>query len=436
VNAQQQSVLRKASWHLLPFMFVLYVISYLDRINISFAAAPMMAELNFNSTTIGFAGGVFFIGYCIFGVPSNIALNKFGARKWISILMMVWGSISCLTVLTTNATILCANRLLLGVAEAGFFPGMILYLTYWFPRRERGMAVAKFMSAIPLSSIIGGIISSYLLKMHGIFGLAGWHWLFLLTGLPAVIMGIVVWFILPDGPHNAKWLCDHERETLADLLAADNASEGTSASGETVLAVFKDTRVWMFALIYFSLTTAMYGFTLWLPQIIASSFLAGSTNADSQAAMRSIVPAIFQALGMLVIARSSDKLNERRKHLSCAAMIGAIGFACASAGHDPIFLLVSLCLTAFGIWGAVGPFWAMPTSLLRALQAPAGIALINSVGNLGGFAGPTITGILRDNTRSFQSALIGMSVCLVLTAVLSLLAPKPRTEVAAVASVK
>jgi ACS family tartrate transporter-like MFS transporter len=432
VNSQQQSVLRKASWHLLPFMFVLYVISYLDRINISFAAAPMMSELHLDATTIGFAGGIFFIGYCIFGIPSNIALHKFGARKWIAILMVVWGTISCLTVLTTNATILCINRLLLGIAEAGFFPGMILYLTYWFPTRERGMAIAKFMSAIPLSSIIGGIISSFLLKMHGIFGLAGWHWLFLLTGLPAVIMGVVVWFILPDGPHNAKWLCDHERETLADLLAADKASEGGGDAKHTLAAVFKDSRVWMFALIYFSLTTAMYGFTLWLPQIIASSLIAGA-NSDSQSALRSVVPAVFQALGMLVIARSSDKLNERRKHLSCAALIGAIGFACASAGRDPIFLLISLCLTAFGIWGAVGPFWAMPTAFLPAIQAPAGIALINSVGNLGGFAGPTITGILRDHTRSFQSALIGMSVCLVLTAVLALLAPKPRTEVAVVA---
>ncbi|HEY9677764.1 MAG TPA: MFS transporter [Drouetiella sp.] len=420
-----QRLLSKISLRLLPFMFLLYIISYLDRINISFAGAPMSADLKFNEEIFGLGAGIFFFGYCMFGVPSNLALQRVGARKWISLIMVVWGFVSVFMAFVPTAELFFGMRFLLGAAEAGFFPGMIFYLTKWFRKREHGMAVAKFMSAVPAAGILGGLISSKVLAMPPLLGLAPWKWLFIITGSPAVLFGIAVLFFLPDGPEDAKWMTDEERILLKGKLSADTLetvqATGTEASFWSTLLNF---RVWSLALLYFSCTFGMYGFQIWLPQILGAS----AHGDDSQVALLSAIPAVFQAFGMVVVARSSDYTGERRFHLATAAFIASVGLIMASIFHDPVVSMVALCTTAFGIWGTVGPFWALPRAFLTGSSAAAAIALINSIGNLGGFAGPYIVGAIKHHSTSFSSSLLAMAVSLLLGAVLSILMPKARTE--------
>ena len=411
-SLELKRLLKKISWRLLPFMLLLYIVSYLDRINVSFAGLQMNQELGFDESVFGFGAGIFFIGYFLFGIPSNLMVQKFGARRWISIIMVIWGTVSVAMALVKSAMAFYIMRFILGVAEAGFFPGMILYLTYWFPQREHGLAVARFMTAIPISGVLGGLISWKVLAMNGVLGLPGWKLLFLITGAPAVLLGIVVFFYLPDGPASAKWLCDHERQVLTSELQKDGAVDAHQGSP---MAAFSDRRVWLFALIYFSFTLGMYGFQLWLPQIIHGF----GGLSDSQTALLSAIPALFQGLGMIVIALSSDRTGERRWHVFCAATLAALGLLSSAFVHDPVLSLLALSITAFGTWGMVGPFWALPTACLPAASAAAGIALINSVGNLGGFVGPSLVGMIKAHTSNFTLALLAMALSLFLGAVLS-----------------
>ncbi|MGH9548913.1 MAG: MFS transporter, partial [Terriglobales bacterium] len=360
--------------------------------------------------------------------------------------MVVWGIVSVSMAFIHDKETFFILRFLLGVAESGFFPGMILYLTYWYPRRQHGRAVARFMTAIPAAGVLGGLIASQVLTMNGILGLAGWKWLFIITGSPSIILGFACLLFLTDNPKSAKWLSDAERSTLLEELSKDHdvsnspdettdqSAEQKHASSSTnlgaraslpasvaaerpsVIKVLTNPRVWFFAFLYFLITQGMYGFQLWLPQIIQ-----GITQGSPQStALLSAIPPLFQALGMEVVARSSDRTGERRVHFAVSACIAAVGLTLAGLLGNPIAALIALCITAFGIWGTVGPFWALPTGFLNRALAVAGIGLINSVGNLGGFAGPYIVGVIKRYSPNFSTALYFMAGAMLLGALLAL----------------
>jgi ACS family tartrate transporter-like MFS transporter len=435
-------LLSKVAWRLLPFMLLLYIVSYLDRINVSFAGLQMNKDLGFTESVFGFGAGIFFVGYSLFGIPSNVLLERFGARKLISTIMVIWGTITVCMCLVKNDISFYVLRFLLGVAEAGFFPGMILYLTYWFPKKEHGLAVARFMSAIPLAGVLGGILASIVLNAH-IFGLPGWQLLFIVSGLPAILLGISVLFFLTNNPLEAKWLSEQERVRLSELVPAGaskknllekassenedkfaNTSQATKAQftedSAKIFNTIKMPALWFFASIYFTLTLGMYGFQLWLPQIIKAF---GSTS-DSSTALLTAIPALFQAIGMNMVGRHSDRTGERKLHLAISATTAAVALVLAGSLRNPYLSLAALSITAGGIWGTVGPFWAMPTSILTPAQKGVGIGLINSVGNLGGFVGPYLVGAIRSNTASesmgIQYGLFALAFSLVCGSALAL----------------
>lgn len=407
------NISRKVSWRLIPFMMLLYIMSYLDRINVSFAGLEMNRDLGFSDAVFGFGAGIFFVGYCLFGVPSNLMVQRLGARVWISIIMIVWGFISAGMAFVRSDVEFYGLRFLLGVAEAGFFPGMILYLTYWYPQKERALAVGRFMAAIPMAGVLGGLISSQVLKMTGLMGLAGWKWLFIVTGLPSVVLGAIAYFYLTDKPSHAKWLSDEEKLVIAERLEQD-AAKRTSPTANSTREALLNLKVWKFAFTYFCLTLGMYGFQLWLPQIVQSI----NRTDDSMTALLTVIPAIFQATGMVLIAWHSDREGERRWHFAFSIGVAATGLVLAATINNPIFAFAALSLTAFGIWGTVGPFWAIPTAMFSAESAAAGIALINSIGNLGGFAGPYLMGLAKSYFSTFSCSLFLLAVSLVVAAVL------------------
>ena len=413
IEAQKEptDILTKVSLRLIPFMLLLYVIAYLDRINVSFAGLQMNKELGFTNEMFGLGSGAFFIGYFLFGVPSNIMVAKLGARKWIALIMVCWGFLSTSFVLVKSVEVFYILRFLLGVAEAGFFPGMILYLTYWFPRREHAQAVSRFMTAIPLAGVLGGLISSQVLQMHGILGFPGWKWLFLITGLPAVIFGFVVFFFLSDGPSDCKWLSLDERIRLRSYIEDDRNNVSVAAQPENV---FGNPKVWVFAILYFLLTLGMYGFQLWLPQLIGSF----GKLSDSTAALLSAIPAVFQALGMIIVGRNSDRTAERRFHVASCAWLAATSLILCGFCKEPVLSLVCLSASAFGLWGVVGPFWALPTTYLSHNAKAAGIGLINAVGNLGGFAGPYLVGYIRQRNPDFMYSLFALAIPLVVAGII------------------
>lgn len=413
-------------------MLILYVVSYLDRINISFAALQMNRDLNISDEAFGLGAGIFFFGYCLFGIPSNLVIQKFGPRRWISSIMILWGFVTIGMCFVRNQIDFCILRFVLGIAEAGFFPGMILYLTYWFPPKYHGAAVARFMAAIPLAGLLGSAVAAFALGLK-LGGLAGWMWLFIVTGLPAILLGSAVRFLLPDRPRNAKWLSEDEivaveRMVEVDPTAAQNSgnvdsSKTTETNGGASSGFFetlKDFFVWRFALLYFTLTVSMYGFQLWLPQIIKAF---GSLD-DTATALISAVPALFQALGMLVIAGHSDKTGERRYHIVLATMCTFLGLGVSCFGDHAWLKLAGLSLAAFGIWGSVGPFWALTTNTLKRSSHATGIAVINSVGNLGGFVGPSIIGVVKQYSHGFNDALIALAVASVLAGIIASTSPK------------
>lgn len=422
--AAAADVFGKVSIRLIPFMLLLYVVAYLDRINVSFAALQMNRELGFNEAVFGLGAGVFFIGYFLFGIPSNLMVERFGAKRWIAFIMVVWGLVSLSMALIQDEMSFYVLRFLLGVAEAGFFPGMILYLTYWFPKKKIGLAVARFMTAIPAAGVLGGLVAACVPAMNGVCGLSGWKWLFLLTGSLPVLLGFIAYWYLTDKPEHADWLTAQERSCLLEQLEADKISQATDQSCNSVKGM-RSGRVWLLAGIYFLLALGMYGFQLWLPQIIQAT---GVTD-DSTTALLSTIPAIFQAAGMLVIAGHSDSTGERRGHVAAAAAVAAISLALSGFCPTPVLAMLALSFAAFGIWGTVGPFWALPTASLPPAAAAGGIALINSVGNLGGFAGPFIIGLVKKQSGSFTFALLAVACSLFLAAVLAITV-KPASKTA------
>jgi len=397
---------------LVPFLFVLYIVAYLDRINVGFAALQMQEQLGFSDRIYGLGASMFFAGYFVFQVPSNLILQKIGARRWIAAIMVVWGLTSSSMVLVTGPHSFYALRFLLGVAEAGFFPGVILYLKRWFPPAARARTVARFMTAAPLSGVIGGPISGALLSLHGKSGLAGWQWLFLLEGVPAVLLGVVVIFYLVEHPKDALWLSDEQRNWLLDALATDVAQ----AAPSSIFSAFSSGRIWLLALIYCGLNTCSYGISLWLPNLIHS--LSGVGNFTI--GLLSAIPYIAAAIAMVRVGLHSDRTGERRWHVSLSAFVGAAALLVAAYASSVSVMVASLSIAVLGVFCMVGPFWAMPTSLLTGSAAAAGIALINSVGNLGGFFGPNILGFARSMTGSFKGGLILLGVILGLSGLIPL----------------
>jgi MFS transporter, ACS family, tartrate transporter len=413
----------KLTRRLIPFMFLLYIVSYLDRINVGFAALQLNTALNFDPAVFGLGAGIFFIGYFIFEIPSNLIMQRVGARMWIARILVTWGVISSAMMFVNGPISFYMLRFLLGLAEAGFFPGMILYLTYWFPAEARGRAVARFMTATAMAGVIGGPVSGLLLKMDRIGGLAGWQWLFLLEGLPAVVLGFVTLAYLPDSPKVANWLTAEEKEWIETKLAAEH--EHISQHGHVSLAgAIGSGRVWTLAFIYLSVIISFYGISLWLPQIVQS--FSGMSNL--MVGFTSAIPYLAATIGMVIIGKSSDSHGERRWHVAISALAGAAGLTAAAFLKKPAAELAALAVAAVGIWGTLGPFWAMSSRVLTGTAAAAGIALINSVGNLGGFAGPYLIGVVRSRTNSFAGALIALGLFPLIGAILTLVFGKRSTH--------
>jgi D-galactonate transporter len=415
MDALEQRTIAKVSRRLVPFLMLCYFVAYLDRVNVGFAALTMNKDIGISSTAFGFGAGIFFFSYFIFEVPSNLALERFGARKWIARIMLSWGVLSGAMALVSGEYSFYLVRVLLGAAEAGFFPGIIFYLTLWFPAVYRARIIGWFMAAIPLSSVLGAPVSGMLLTLHGFGGLAGWQWLFILEAAPALVLAVVVWFYLTDRPADATWLQADERAWLKQRLEAEQdqriAVHGTSVWG----AVFNP-RVLALSVVYFGAVATNYGTAFWLPQIVKGFGLSNLATGFVTA-----IPYIVGTVGMVWWSRRSDARMERKGHAAIAFAIAAIGLAGSTLVDDPTLKMGALCVGAFGVFAVLPVFWTFPTAFLSGAAAAAGIAVINSVGNLAGFFGPFIMGWLRDLTGSFAAGLWVIAGCAVVGLVVVLM---------------
>jgi len=400
--------IRRLRRRLIPFLALMYFVAYLDRVNVGFAALQMNGAIGLSPLDYGRGAGIFFLGYFLFEVPSNLALARLGARIWIARIAIVWGLVSIAAMFAVGPRSFAALRFLLGAAEAGFFPGIVLYFTYWFPARERARAVAQFSMASMAAGIIGAPLSGALLSMRGVGGLDGWQWLFVVEGLPAVVLGIVALFYLDDGPADARWLPDDERAWLTAAMRQERESLPPHASA--VRAGLLDPGVWRLAAVLFLIVTSGYGFSFFLPQIVKR--LSG--GSDLAVGLWTAVPFLAGAIGMVIIAAHSDRTAERRRHVAGCAALAALGLAASSFAGAPLAALAALALGAIGLYAATPPFWSLPTAFLRGDAAAAGIGLINSVGNLGGFVGPSVMGWLQGVSGDFRvglRVLAGSAVC-------------------------
>lgn len=400
-----EMAVRRVTWRLIPLLFFCYIIAYIDRINVGFAKLHLREALNVDenvfSSVYGFGAGLFFLGYFLFEVPSNLVLQRVGARLWIARIMVFWGFVSMSFMFINGPTMFYVMRFLLGAAEAGFFPGVILYLTYWYPKAERARTVAMFAMGGILAGVVGSPISGALLGLDGMGGLAGWKWLFLLEGLPAVLMGVVILIMLPDRPHKARWLSAREQVFIQSRLDAEAETSGAH-TGTGLKQVLTTPRVWVLCLLYLLLNVGGYGYEMWLPSIIkgfsgVSDLMVGFINA---------IPYFIAGVGMLVVARYSDRTGERPGVVAVAALTSAVGFVLSAYLKSPVLAMAALTLAFVGLKCTVAPFWAMSTTFLGSTAAAAGIALINSVGNLGGFIGPFLVGVVKDKTGSQVAALL------------------------------
>ena len=418
------SALRKVRWRLIPFLFALYIVAYLDRVNVGFAAIDMNRDLGFSAAVYGMGSGLFFLTYTLLEVPSNLMLARFGARAWIARIMFTWGIASTAMIFVTGPASFYLLRLLLGAAEAGFFPGIILYLTHWFPARERARAVGLFMTATAMAGVIGAPLSSALLQFNGALGLKGWQWLFLIEGLPAMLLAPVVLMKMTERPADATWLTPDERDWLAREMAAEQAE--TAHAHVTLREALLSARLWLVSVPYLCIVIAFYGVSFWLPQIVQANSGLGSATV----VLLSAIPYVSATIGLVAVGASSDRFAERRWHVAIPCLIGATGFVLTVMAPQTLAVsLATLSIAAFGIWGTLGPFWALPTAFLRGTAAAGGIALVNSVGNVGGFVGPILIGWIRDRTGQFAPGLLTLAGTLVLGAVVVLTmrtSPKPK----------
>jgi MFS transporter, ACS family, tartrate transporter len=400
----ETSTIRTISWRLIPFLVLAYFFSYLDRVNLGFAALTMNAELKFSPTVFAWGAGIFFIGYFLFEVPSNLALEKFGARRWIARIMVTWGIISGLMALVSGVWSFYGLRFLLGVAEAGFFPGIILYLTYWYPAEYRARFLAAFAIAVPVSSVIGAPISGLLLGLDGAMGIKGWQWLFIIEGIPSVLLGIVTWFYLTDRPAQADWLTAEQKAWLSAKLESETAAK-QAATHLTLGQALTSPKVITLSLIYFGFVAALYGMQFWLPQIIKAF---GFTNA--QTGFVAAVPYLFGTVAMILWARHSDATRERVIHVGAPLLLTAAALGICGYMDNPYVTMVALIVAAIGIFGTFAVFWTLPTAWLSGTAAAGAIALINSIGNLAGFGGPYLIGWVKEATGSTSTGLLVLAV--------------------------
>jgi len=409
MNALEISTLAKVTKRLVPFLIICYFIAYLDRVNVGFAALTMNQDLGLSQTAFGFGAGIFFLAYFIFEVPSNLLLERFGARKWIARIMLSWGILSGLMAFIPdisratgmgNENTFYLIRVLLGAAEAGFFPGIIFYLTLWFPAEYRARIVGYFMAAIPLSSVIGAPVSGALLSLHGAGGFAGWQWLFIIEAVPAIILSGVVFFYLTDRPADATWLSADERNWLAERLTLEQ-KQREAAHEYTVAQALVNPKVIALSLVYFGAVATNYGLGFFLPQIVKTF---GLTTF-----MTTVVAAIPYAVGTIAMVwwgLRSDRAAERRWHTAIPLFIAAAGIAASTVLDDPTLKMMAFCLAGFGIFACLPVFWTLPTAFLSGAAAAAGIAVVNSIGNLAGFAGPFAMGWIKDHTGSYTGGLL------------------------------
>jgi len=388
---------RTITWRLLPFLFFCYVLAYLDRVNVGFARLQMQADLGLSDTAYGIGAGVFFIGYFFFEVPSNLLLRRVGARIWIARIMIVWGLVSSAMMFTSSQTSFYALRFLLGVAEAGFFPGIILYLTFWYARAHRARMVALFMTAIALAGVLGGPVSGWIMeRMGGVAGLRNWEWLYLLEGIPSVLVGLLVLACLDDGPEGASWLTADQKALVARRLAEEEAVKAADGAYAHIGEVFRTPMVWVLSLIYFGSVMGNYGVTFWLPQIISETI----TRQPWHIGLVSMIPWGVAAITAVVVGAHSDRTQERRWHIAASAAVAAVAFALSGLpGLSGWTGLAFLTVATAGMLCTMATFWALPTAVLSGPAAAAGIAWINSIGNLSGYVSPFVIGAIRDATR-------------------------------------
>jgi D-galactonate transporter len=412
-DAQQvENIYKKVTLRLIPFLFICYLAAYLDRVNVGFAKLQMLSDLKFSETVYGLGAGIFFIGYFLFEVPSNILLEKIGPRVWISRIMISWGILSSCMMFVSSETTYYVLRFLLGIAEAGFFPGIILYLTYWYPQDRRGRIVALFMTAIAFSGVLGGPLSGWIMEyFSGMHGLAGWQWLFLLEGLPSVILGVVTFLYLDDTIQKAKWLNTEEKAYLQSRLDADAVKKVHMP----ISKVFTDMRIWLFSGIYFFIVMGLYGIGFWLPNIIKA---AGVTDVFHNGLLSSI-PYLIAAVAMVLIGKNSDRTNERHWHMIILTLVGAAGFWLSSTySNNIVIALLGITIAAIGVLSSIALSWSLPTAYLAGPAAAAGIAMINSIGNLSGFVSPFIVGWIKDSTGSLTGGLHFLAISIAMGGVL------------------
>jgi ACS family tartrate transporter-like MFS transporter len=427
----ERRTIRRVAWRLLPLIVIIYLVAYIDRTNVSFAATGGMSKaLGLAATDFGFGAGIFFLGYFLFEVPSNLLLEKAGARVWIARIMITWGLVAGAMAFVTGPTGFVVMRFLLGVAEAGFFPGIILYFTYWFPKAYRSRVVSALYVAVPVSNAITAALSGWLLQLDGVLGFAGWQWMFLLEAAPAVLLAFVVLVYLTDRPAVASWLKDDEKKWLTSVIATERNAIVEKSGGHMSLGrAFSDLRVISLALMYFTIVTATYGITFFLPQIVK-----GMKGSDIEVGLISAAPYVVGTIGLLVWSWSSDKTRERKWHYIIACLLGAAGLAAAGFLGSSLMAVFAVAVATIGLYGCKPAFWSMPSEFLTGTAAAGGIAMINSVGNLGGFVGPFVVGWIKDQTGGFGVALGFLAACAVLSALIAYLVAPSRNEVTATAA--
>ena len=416
----ERTAIRKIYMRLLPLLFISYFVCYLDRINVGFAALTMNKDLGFTATVFALGATAFFWGYCLFEVPSNLVLEKVGARIWIARIMITWGLFSGATAFVTGATSFATVRFFLGVSEAGFFPGMILYFTYWFPARYRGRVVGWFMTAIPVSIALGAPISTAFLYLDGLWGLPGWSWLFIAEAIPAVVLGFVVLFYLTDRPAQATWLTPQEREWLVSELQVERAAVD-QVRVYSLLQSLVNPRVLALAVIYLGIATASVGLVIFLPQIIKQHGLTNMMTGFATA-----IPYVVGTIGMIVCGYITDRMHERRWNLFFTCIAAAVGLFVAALLSDSLWALAGLSLATVGFYGMKTSFWPLPSTFMSGTAAAAAIAAVNSLGNFGGLIGPIAVGWLKDTTGSFGSGLYFLAACGLVSAAMTLIAVHER----------
>jgi len=424
--AIETRTIQKLRIRIIPFLFLLYIVAYLDRINIGFAALTMNQELALTSQQFGFLVGVFFVGYFLFEIPSNLLLHKIGARIWIARILGSWGIIAALTSAAHTASQLYLARFLLGVMEAGFFPGIVLYLTYWFRQRQQAQTIALFMAGLPITSILGGPISGVILDHVHWIGISSWRWLLILEGMPAVGCGVLTYLFLPSRPAEANFLAREEKDWIITAVQLEDEQKQKKYH-VSALRTLANGRVWHLGAIGFTMANGLYAMSFWMPQLIRSSSVLYS---NTTVGVLVIIPHLIGLGAMILVSRSSDQKLERRFHIAIPAFIGGIALLLLARTSSPVLSIVLLSLVSLGIYSFYGPFFSFPSQFLTGFSAASGIALINSVANLGGFVGPYAIGAINARTGSLHGGLTAMSVSLFVSATLVLLLPKEAGSVA------